>query len=82
MLRRIGCCVVDEGTFTGYYLGMTSNGSSSPPSVLELRKLAREAGVGDVADPAPVRLDDLRRELTENQVRVARLPRLLAAKAS
>jgi hypothetical protein len=61
---------------------MGSNGRVAPPSIFELRTMAREAGVGNVAEPAPVRLDDLRRELTANQVRVARLARLTAAKAS
>lgn len=51
------------------------------PSVVELRELAREAGVGTVAAAAPVRLDDLRRRITETQAMIARLPRL-AAKAS
>ena len=47
-------------------------------SVVELREVAREAGVGTVAAPAPVRLDDLRRRITENQAAVALLPRLVA----
>ena len=59
------------------------NDAPAPPSVDDLRELAREAGVGAVAEPAPVRLDDLRRELTENQARMARLARILVtAKAS
>ena len=61
---------------------MDTSGRAPSPSVLELREMAREAGVGHVADPAPLRLDDLRRALTENRARVARLPRLLEAKAS
>jgi hypothetical protein len=57
------------------------NGSSEKPSVVELREVAREAGVGPVAAPAPLRLDDLRRRITETQALIARLPHF-AAKAS
>ena len=52
------------------------------PSIVELRELAQAAGVGNVAEPAPIRLDDLRRELTENRAMIARLARSLLEKAS
>ncbi len=61
---------------------MNHNGRATAPSIFELRELAQAAGVGSVAEPAPVRLDDLRRLLTENQARVARLARTLLEKAS
>ena len=61
---------------------MEANGRPAAASVPELRELAQSAGVGDVAAPAPVRLDDLRREITESQALVARLTRVLEAKAS
>ncbi len=61
---------------------MNANGRAAPLTPDELRALAREAGIGEVAEPAPVRLDDLRREITEIQARMARLPRLLSAEAS
>lgn len=48
---------------------------SSAYSVIELRELAREAGVGPVAAPAPVRLDSLGQELHDLRRRVAALPK-------
>jgi hypothetical protein len=63
-----------------YHSGMESNPAGAA-SVVELREVAREAGVGPVAAPAPVRLDDLRRRIIANQASVALLARL-AAKAS
>lgn len=66
----------------GYHDGMESSDREHASSVPELRELAQAAGIGSIAPPAPVRLDDLRREITESQARVARLLRVLEAKAS
>jgi hypothetical protein len=57
---------LDEAGRAAYHSGMDSNPAGAP-SVVELREVAREAGVGPVAAPAPVRLDDLRRRIIENQ---------------
>ena len=48
------------------------------PTVVELRELAHEAGVGTVSPPAPMRLDDVSRLLAENRSRMARLRTRLA----
>ena len=68
---------LDESGRAAYDTGMGINAAQAV-SVVELREVAREAGVGAVAPPAPVRLDDLRRRITENQASVALLPRLVA----
>ncbi len=52
--------------------------ASDSSILLSLRALAREAGVGDVSAPAPIRLDDLDRRLNENRARVASLEARLA----
>ena len=61
---------------------MNSNGRAAAPSIIELRRFAQAAGIGVVADPAPIRLDELRRQLTENQAAIASLSRQLLEKAS
>ena len=73
---------VDAGTRLGHTIVMNRNGRAAVPSIFELRELAQAAGVGSVAEPAPVRLDDLRRELTENRGLIARLTRSLLEEAS
>ena len=74
--------MVDAGALLGHTTGMNRNGRVATPSIVELRQLAQAAGVGNVAQAAPVRLDDLRRELTENRAAIARLARSLLEKAS